>query len=471
MFCTYMFGTGLIVFVTTYAEGRQSLDMLYTRLVYQMHSRMGDAIDNLASSVEMPAREVRFYDPSLNGCDVSDIGKGFEPLAQEYQAYSSLEGPMGKLGIESVGIVMRKPIEHQQPSANTSTNAYSWEVSAYPGCKEFVYSHSDSANWPQMHGFCGYYNGSEGALVIDQRAPQLEPIEERMYANPQAYEAGAFLPISRSWIDSTKFTLIYAVPRICEPNKTYAISYAEKSLAQLDEAVHYSGLAEEGNFDGTMVFVVEVTTGLLVASSVPNQTTDNDGNRILYTNASDAELRYAARLLSDRAGRLGLKMYRNYQDWQLGGEDGYLLFTMRITKTGGLDWLVVCAIPYKNVLGPINERASVSAIVYIVVNLLGMLVTCLTVYCCVSRPIRAIITRGEAGKNPPSRFFWISEVQLVAGASRIRKRKPSGKGDEEAADAGFVHIASKRNNGTAEDLETEISVALTEAPAPGSHDE
>jgi hypothetical protein len=447
MFSLYTAAGSLTIFLTTYLEGRQSEDMLYSRLVYQMHGRLDDAVDELGRSVELPAREVAFYDPDLRSCSIDDVGRLPDPLVHEYQAYATLDGTMSRYAIESVGIVMRRP---DAPLQNT-TEAYSWEVSAHPACTFFVYSRADAATWPQLHGFCGFYNGSEGPMVLDMKAPHLEPVEQALYANPALHAGGAFLPISRSWIDPTVNTLIYVVPIICEPNKTYAIAYAEKSLKQLDDAVHYSGIAEEGNYDGALVFIVEVATGLLVASSVPDQTISADGNRTRYTDAPDSQLRAVAGLLNARAEHLGLRFYHSYQDWQLGGEDGYLIYTQRVTKPGGLDWLAVCAIPYRHILGPLKERSSTAVLVFVFVTLFGIAVACATVYCCVTRPIRAMMSRDAANKSPKRWLYWISEVQLVANG--VKRHAPPKR-----ASTGITTSSNGEN------LEDEVQLALEETP-------
>lgn len=447
------------IYVACYTENSSTRDVLYAQNVYQQQVRLSELMDSLTDSVIQPARSVRIYDSEFARCKLTMNGKNPGALVRIFDAHSESEGSLSRFAIESVGVVMRKPGASQD-----STDAYSWEISLHPSCRDFVYSHSDDTNWPKMYGWCGNDSLPDrilGPLVFSIDGPKLEPLEQAIYANPMKYASGAFLPIARSWVSNKTFTIIGVVPHMCEPNVTYAISYTEKSLSQLDDLVHYSAMASEDEYDGSFVFIVEVPTARLVACSIPDQTISADGNRTLLLEAPDRGLQIVGQFLMDYSGGVGLKYYKYFMSMRTAGEDGYLVYTFRVTKNGGLDCLVVHAVPYAIVFKDLDEKASVSVVVFIVLVILGVIFICAMIHFCVSRPIAHIINRGDNKQHVSRWFYWISEVQIVQNSVNKNGAPPRRKKNKED-DSGGVLLSSTSPSSSGAALDGEIELALAD---------
>ena len=392
------FMASLPQFIVAYNMSNEQLDALEWQLGRMVSEKISSKMDSIIESIIHPARDIQFYDEFLLECNMPTDGTYWPySLVSGYNAHTVVVSKlMRRFDLESLGILMRT-----SPAAGVKTE-YTWEVSSHPGCTDYAYVYSDDTTKNKLLGWCGLRNGEiEGPKVLETDAPRLSPVEEEIFDGMPGTEQGAFLPIEFSWLGSDVFTLIYEVPFRCVNGTTavdtedqentstpiYAATYAEKSLAQIDDILRDNAMEEAYS----TYYIVEIDTNYLVAASLANQTTtvDKKGkrSRVLFFDAPNALIRKSAWYLKSKAGTHGLHYYALPNVYRFEDADVDLLiyvhpYRSAASGASGIQWLVVRLVPAKEVYGESETLARTSVIVFVFVSLAAIVVTLFVVRIC-----------------------------------------------------------------------------------------
>lgn len=372
------------IFFVAYSMANEQLDSMYWQFSWAIHEKISSKADDIIESCILPAREIQFYDTYLQECDIPTTGDYWpEALIQNFNAHTMLGGTMlQRFDLESLGIIKRT-----SQSAHVKTE-YTWEIAQHPNCSSgglaYAYVYCDETTDHKLIGWCGKRDGNiTGPLVLETDAPRLSPVEEGIFDGVAGTSSGAFLPIEFSWVNPGTFTLIFEMPYRCGGNassEVYATTYAEKSLAQIDEILRVSAADERG----AIYYIVETQTNYLVAASVPGQTVTTEENgsreRVMFFDATNAVIRESAWYLKSKAGSHGLKYYSMPNSYRHKTADRDLViytqpYRSDAASANGIEWLVVMVIPAEVVYGKINSLAGTAFTVFGIGSLLGVIVS------------------------------------------------------------------------------------------------
>lgn len=390
-----------LVFGVAFSNGKESVDILHERLILSTQARVAGMMDEPIDSVMLIAEQLQRYDVGLSDCSVPTDGDyDATQLIRAFAAYNGIRGRLGRFSLESIGINMMI-----RRGVKGSSAQYVWEVSVHPACESYAYVWADAYTDGMMYGVCVSPNGTvTGPQIMAESTPPLVQAEQDLFSAEFGTENGSFLPIGFSVVNNRTFTLIYSRAVRCHsnPGEVYALSYAEKSLDQLGFHLKESIKDEGPTGEGTIIYIIEARTGLLVASSVDDQTTVIDKNgrvqRVTFYDAQDPMIRETALYLKAKSGSRGMDYFAHPRVFTALLNNRTVVYTVPFkadnSVVDGIDWVIVFVVPYDSIYGKIKAMLNTSALIFVLCLLLGSIITWWTSRVC-TRSIYA------AARNDP----------------------------------------------------------------------
>lgn len=402
LWLTLMIGVGLIVgigagvIVYMQDQARVQVLVVYDAFAREMSDNMEGAVDSIITGIRDASMMVDVFEPRLATCGAPPVNHTGEVLLR---ALTALPDPPGSSAAWlSLGLMQRASAQ-LEPADNVTTK-WSWQMALGFGCPEYIYAYIDAQTEPAFLGFCARlttnntlqlskevaYNGTDWGFT---------DLERDMLFDAKYDES--FVPV-KSLLGTLEFSYRRLVR--CD-KKPYALVFTSRSVAQLDVALS----AQRAGNDG-VAFVIERTTGLLIAASVANQThTPGTDKRVAALNATDARIRTAAQYLTRIGGEYARAMHSPEIDDKM-----YVTSTL-YAPVRGVDWLLVVAVDSSNITGPLGSAAAINATV-IVVFVVLVLATALGTFFCVTLPVRRMLSskRGQGSQLWCCAFSEISAM-------------------------------------------------------------
>jgi hypothetical protein len=189
--------------------------------------------------------------------------------------------------------------------------------------------------------------------------------------------------------------------------KPYALVFASRSIEHLNLALaaQRNGNAARGD---NVAFIIERTTGLMIAASVANQThLPGTDKRIKAFDAPDARIRQAtAYLVEEIAGA-----YSNAPR-QPKFEDELYVSSMPYAAAPGIDWLLVVATDSSKIKAPLQQDATATLTTVIVVVVLTTLLSGLVTFLLVSIPVRRLL-KAPRGSSVVATWWTPDEIDEI----------------------------------------------------------
>ena len=185
----------------------------------------------------------------------------------------------------------------------------------------------------------------------------------------------------------------------CSTGKPFAITFADRSLYDLDAAL----AALRTNDDG-VAFIVERQTGWLVAASVANQTTTTGPGVNEWTNQPEiVPQRVGAVNASNPSIAAAMALVNAAPDGATEPDFGAELIVVseRYAPLRGVDWLLVVAVPSELIVGGVRAAKEKAITSFVVVLVLSFILSVALVYIVVWRRLDRHF-RDHYSQLPPS---------------------------------------------------------------------
>jgi hypothetical protein len=409
--CSLLTGTAVVSLLVWNEWNQASLSQQF--LNARLQEEVVSAVDQLLGSLRQPAYAVQQLVPELLECQMPVEG-GFDPvvLIRLFESYSAARLPLlypapssarrswsaldpeyvirpgiGVGALESIGILLQ----------DAERAAFSWEVTREAYCGEYLYLWADRTTGGRQFGICGLGDGNlaEQTELYNVSLVPLSDQELALLSTPAASFSGTsvgssahYLPI-RAELDT--FALTYSLGFYCpkpdqiEDTAPYALTYAEKSLSQLDAFLAALDIASDG-----AVFLVETSTDLLVATSLSGQTLRQEPHsespsRVQSRNASSLLIRRSAQMVLARLDG----QWDNLRD-ELGFMEGetFINAVRYRTASNDVDWVAVLAIPATTFVQQLIGSAVLAQLIAVAFALLGALMNAMLIYGLASVPLQ-----------------------------------------------------------------------------------
>jgi hypothetical protein len=441
-----------LVFGVAFSNGKDSVDILHESLILSTQARVSGMMDEPIDSVMLIAEQLQRYDVGLSDCSVPTDGDyDATALIRAFAAYNGIRGRLGRFALESIGINMMV-----RRGVKGSSAQYMWEVSVHPDCEAYAYVWSDAYTEGLMYGVCVSLNGSvTGPQIMSESSPPLVQAEQDLFSSEFGTENGSFLPIGFSVVNNRTLTLVYSRAVRCHssPGEVYALSYAEKSLDQLGLYLKESIKDEGPTGAGTVIYVIEAHTGLIVAASVDDQTAGLDKNgrvqRVTFYDAEDSVIRETALYLKAKSGSRGMDYFDRPRVFTALLSNRSVIYTVPYkadnSVVDGIDWVIVFVVPYDSIYGKIKEMLNTSALIFVLCLLLGAIITWWTSRVC-TRSIYAIARNDPEHQTIGS--HCLEEFQILH--ETIKKASVAG-GRLQKAKSGEEELIAEFNDGLIRD--------------------
>ncbi len=317
------------------------------------------AADSIIEAVRDASMAVDMFEPRLQVCGAPQSNHTGETLLRSLEV---LPGPWLSLGVM------------QRSTVDPSTK-WSWQMARGFGCPEHIYAYIDGETAPAFVGYCaslvpGGFNLST-ALAYNGTDWGFTPLERQMLFDGAFDEAFTDVKPLLGVLEVSYRRLIRCPGADKRP---FALVFASRTIGQLEEAL----IAERANASG-VTFIVERTTGLMVAASVANQSYVDGGKaRPVATNATNAMIREAASMLAGAASRRG-----SFQDRLFVSATPY-------APARGIDWIVVVAIETDAVVAAVQGAAFNLKLASALVAVGAIIFAAIGSYVCITRPLQRI---------------------------------------------------------------------------------
>lgn len=392
-------GAGVIDYMQQRA--RDQVLVVYDSFANEMSDNMAGAVDSIVSGIRDASLMVDVFEPRLATCSAPPVNYTGEVLLR---ALTALPDPPG--GRDSTWLslgVMQRASDALEPPANVTTK-WSWQMALGFGCPEYIYAYIDAQTAPAFLGYCARLTANN-SLALDTKVAYngtdwgFTPLERDMLFEAKYNES--FVPV-KALLGTLEFSYRRLV-RCGIGGKPYALVFASRSIAQLDAA-----LAAQRADNAGVAFVIERTTGLLIAASVANQThVPGTETRVAARNATDVRIRDAALYLQTETNGTGYARVAHKPEI----DDAVYVTALPYAPARGVDWLLVVAVDSRNITGPFGDattaRASVLAIFVVLV-----VVTALGTFFCVTLPVRRMLTSAR-GQRSQLWWFAFSEIRDI----------------------------------------------------------
>lgn len=341
---------------------RNQLTIHYDVLTAQVNHEITTVANQIVYDLRETAKAVYDSEPLLQQCDMPRANYSDAVLVRLFNSMSSERRPLGSLGII-------------QWAPNTTNGKVSWQVVAGYGCPTLMYAAAEPSTYPTFTGYC--INATTG-----EKAPGppayigtdwgLKPEEADMLVTQT--RTNVFLPV---FALLGYYTLTYEERVTCSgSNKSYAAVFAELSLAKLDAT-----LADLTNKSTGASVILERTTGLLIGSSIPNQTQVNN-SRVHLCNASAQVLRDMCETVG---GAQAIASLNSAKSWGEGSN-----WVSATPYADGIDWVLLTSVPQTSFLTAVRSATGISVGTGVAVGVFLILVTVVGVYVLVSRRLTAL---------------------------------------------------------------------------------
>jgi hypothetical protein len=378
--------SGILIGVL-YSSSASQIDDMVNKLSAEVQDNIDSKITDIIDELQLEAIAVRFNEPLVLSGNMPN--SSYDPII-----LLRLMNTFYNLNVESMGIIMKGPLGYLNGNSKIS-----WELARNFGCPYYIYAFADESTYPNFDGYCAFENGT----ISTQSAYNgtdwgLKP-EEAMLLDGQLNET--FLPIF-SLLGT--FTLTYESIYYYD-NVPYVLTFAEKSLAQLDQFMSQLTVGKSG-----LAYVIERKPGYLITSTIQNQTqniTFENGqmviSRVAAVQAQDDMIRRAANFLGNLSNFIGENQWTN---------NGLSITATQYGKINGLDWVIITVIPRDDFIGGIRGKSIGAAIGASITVLVIIVLTIAIMFILISKPLKKLASELESG-SPLLADSPISEINSL----------------------------------------------------------
>ena len=372
-------GGGVLIHVME-RESRAQLLVVYDSFAREMADNMEGAVDSIVTAMRDASLSVDVFEPRLASCAAPAVNHTGEVLLRALTALP--DAATGAATWLSLGVMQRA----SEQLGSNATRKWSWQMAAGFGCREHIYAYIDATTQPAFVGYCAELDDNNTFVLSRSIAYNgtdwgFTELEKAMLFENKFNES--FVPV-KALLGVLEFSYRRLVHCRGQP---YALVFASRTIAQLDYALR----AQRASNDG-IAFVVERTTGLLVASSVQNQThVPGTDMRVAAVNATDARIRDAATYLPADGAGYGAAGVQPEPD------DPLYVSAVAYAPARGIDWLLVVAVDAQSVAGPLGDTINTARGVAAGIVVLAALLTAIGTILCVTLPVRRMLasSRGQ----------------------------------------------------------------------------
>ena len=403
--------SGIGIFIVYQTSSATQNEALFQLLAKEKENNMHDAAEAVVKTLRDATYSVEYFDPSMQDCLPSAgtlSNKSGEALLRTLGSLPDPGAVDDATTWLSIGTMQRAP---------TTGKKWSWQIALGFGCSDYIYAYIDGSIAPQFHGYCASLNRGERGYRLDTSRLAYNGTDWGFKPDEEAMLDGKFnesvLPITSllGVFTCTYERLVYCSAddrkRHHTAEKPFALVFAERSLHELDAA-----LAALRNNDEGVSFIVERTSGLLIAASVANQTQNAKGERVAASNARDATIVKAMALV------VAAKNATVAADF-----NGELLVSVeRFAPVRGVDWLLVVAVPTDLLVGSVRNANKKSIAIFVAVLVISVVAAVASTYFLVTRPLRRLrefyTSKSSMPYGRPSVLSEVADVEqlLLAGA-------------------------------------------------------
>lgn len=344
-------------------------------------------IVSMAIAIGQSNMQLKTFNLPLDSADyIRDFD--YSSVINLMNAYGEQEETM----MQGVGVISVE--EAGTPEANFS-NKISAEIARDTfnvGCVDYVYAATDIST--DFYGYCAFKNDSVdfNHTVYSSVDYGLTVSEISLFTNSQL--KAAFLPV---FILLGQPSFSYERSHWNGGSSAYAITFAQKNLYQITNMLTKLTIGRTG-----VTYILEKSTGFLIATSSAESVVNSIGARVLAVDAQTRLIRESAQYLVSRAP-FSSYTTNSYFDPRFDKTNG-LLIDIRpyeyAPSDANLDWAIVVTIPASDYTAWVSGNTHMSIVVAVVVGLVLLLILLGLVYFVIARPI--------VNSNIPTR---ISEIQ------------------------------------------------------------
>jgi hypothetical protein len=403
--------TSLVVFGLWYDAYQRGQVLYIQQLSTSFQYGSASAVDRLVDNLNEAARAVRQSEPSIDTCSMPRSGFNPERLIRLITALSTDDTRQ----LSSVGIIMQAP--------NTTNGKSSWQVAKGYGCPVYMYAYAEPASYPNFTGYC-VSDDANVPFTPTTVPPTYQGVDWGLTSeeyNLVVLKQGAqiYKPIF-ALIDY--LTLSTEVAVLCQ-NSSYGAVFAEQKLSQLSDALNFVTNATKTPGDENVLFIMERSSGQLVAASVPAQTQRPDPNsafgalRVTATAASDARIRAIAQATRTCGSTV------TTDDWWIVTSQYQ---TGNVSAQVGLDWCIVSAVPYHSFTKALRDISGMALGTGFAIIFVMVLAGAVGSYWYVTRRIKFYTGKRVGGDDDTDQepLLEFAEVAQIRHALKNRAAEP-----------------------------------------------
>lgn len=377
---------GFVLFGVLYSFIISDQTLFYNQLGQAILLGIKTSADHITSNLLVSAQSVYYSEPLISGCSMPNTGYDPERLVKLFNSLST--DPTRELS--SIGII--------RYDSGTPDGKISWELASGFGCPEYIYGFDDPASYPAYLGYCTFTNSTVDWARVAYNGTDwgLKAQERYLLISNTTIGTVIHLPIF-ALLDQLTLTVEQSVGCL---GGVYGAVFAEQSLSQTDEAL--ATMTTSSILPGAVAFIVELSSGYLVSSSIPNQTQIPDptspGNalRVLAnsTPSPDIQTIYSSYLTGAQPA-----------DWWVLGEN-YI--------SEDLQWVLVVGLPATGFVQAIRGISGLAIGVGLGIIVVMLVLAVLFTVFCVARPLKQMVELGnpDYGKGP----IQIDELVVLSEA-------------------------------------------------------
>ena len=429
---------GLLICIMERSASAQLADS-YGALSNELLRGATVAVDLIVDEMRAASRLVEQFQSRLTACNL------VPPAADRNAGGLTLLRTLSALGANwlSFGLMQRAVLPGNGTTVATlsDTAKWSWQMALGFGCvaPAHIFAYIDEETAPAFLGYCAHI-GKAGELAIDEALAYngtdwgFTPQEREMLFDA-AYDE-AFTPV-KSLLGVLEFSYRHLIRCGSASNNgaPLALTFASRTIAQLDAVLADTEARALRNgtvgSSALVTFVYERETGLLVTTSVANQSHvmpsggggGGEPMRVAAVNASNVLIREAAKMLGAIGPNSPLLLH------QASIDKPYYVAAVRYAPARGIDWIVVVAAERTAIVGELEHLVMQMRISVAVVVISFAIISGVGSFCCITVPLRRAkerLAKRAAGerdanadetKEPLLLFSEVAGIQEALGES------------------------------------------------------
>lgn len=425
---------GLLIWIMERSASAQLADS-YGALSNELLRGAAVAVDSIVDEMRAASLLVERFQPRLTQCNL------VPPPADRNATGLTLLRTLSALGANwlSFGLMQRAVLPADNATGGSGaatlsdTAKWSWQMALGFGCvaPAHIFAYIDEETTPAFLGYCARI-GKAGELAVDEMLAYngtdwgFTPQEREMLFDA-AYDE-AFTPVkSLLGVLELSYRHLIRCGSASNNGAPLALTFASRTIAQLDAVLADTEARALRNgtaaSNALVTFVYERATGLLVTTSVANQSHvmpsgGGEPMRVAAVNASNVLIREAAKML----GTIGTVSPILLHEASI--DKPYYVAAVRYAPARGIDWIVVVAAERATIVGELEHLVMQMRISAAVVVISFAIVSGVGSFCCITVPLRRAKERlvkraaGErdGGNEAKAPLLLFSEVAGISDA-------------------------------------------------------